>query len=118
MEQRMGDKLIFAVLQGADYDETVEELTRNGFFITMLSSTGGFLKKKSTTIMIGTSADRVENALEILKNKAGHRQETVYQNVPMSVEQQYPSALPVVPVVREAGGVTVFVLDLGRIEKF
>ena len=34
-------KLILAVLQGDDYDNTVSELNKAGFFVTMLSSTGG-----------------------------------------------------------------------------
>ena len=38
-------KLILSVLQGDDYDNTVSELNKAGFFVTMLSSTGGFLKK-------------------------------------------------------------------------
>ena len=46
-------KLILAVLQGDDYADTVDELNRGGFFATVLSSTGGFLKKKSMTLMIG-----------------------------------------------------------------
>ena len=54
-----GNKLIFAVLQGEDYDSTVYELNQAGFFVTLLSSTGGFLKKKSTTVMIGVEEEKV-----------------------------------------------------------
>lgn len=43
MEQHSG-KLVLAILQGEDYEDTVYELNQNGFFVTMLSSTGGFLK--------------------------------------------------------------------------
>lgn len=38
-------KLIFAVLQGDDYSETVYALNQNGIELTVLNSTGGFLKK-------------------------------------------------------------------------
>ena len=38
----MHNKLILAVVQEDDYDATVSELNQNGFFVTMLSSTGGF----------------------------------------------------------------------------
>ena len=34
----------FGYPQGEDYEDTVYELNQNGFFVTMLSSTGGFLK--------------------------------------------------------------------------
>lgn len=36
-------KMLLAVIQGDDYTATVDELNRNGFFATVLSSTGGFL---------------------------------------------------------------------------
>ena len=39
------NKMIMAVVQEDDYDTTVSELNKQGFFVTMLSSTGGFWKK-------------------------------------------------------------------------
>ena len=39
-------KMVLAVLQGDDYADTVDELNRDGFSATILSSTGGFLKEK------------------------------------------------------------------------
>ena len=65
MENESKNKLILAVLQGEDYDDTVYELNRNGFFATLLSSTGGFLKKRSVTLMIGVSADKADQVLAI-----------------------------------------------------
>ena len=77
MEQHSG-KLVLAILQGEDYEDTVYELNQNGFFVTMLSSTGGFLKKHSTTIMIGVEEPRLDEVLDILKRRAGQRKATVY----------------------------------------
>ena len=57
-------KLVLAVLQGSDSDNTIRNLNERGFMVTVLSSTGGFLKKKSTTVMIGVEEDRLEEALE------------------------------------------------------
>ena len=51
-------KLVLAVLQGSDSDNTIRNLNERGFMVTVLSSTGGFLKKKSTTVMIGVEAGR------------------------------------------------------------
>ena len=53
MSEKTGGKLIFAVLQGDDYSETVYALNQHGISVTMLNSTGGFLKKRSVTVMIG-----------------------------------------------------------------
>ena len=106
------NKLILAVVQEDDYDTTVSELNQNGFFVTMLSSTGGFWKKKNITIML-----RLEDALSILKQCAGKRKQTIYSNVTMPTGSQYAVAMPSVPVNVELGGVTVFIMDLERLEK-
>ena len=58
-------KLVLAVLQGSDSDNTIRNLNERGFMVTVLSSTGGFLKKKSTTVMIGVEEDRLEEALDV-----------------------------------------------------
>lgn len=109
-------KLILAVLQGDDYADTVDELNRGGFFATVLSSTGGFLKKKSTTVMIGVEEDRLDSALELLQKYAGRRKETVYQSVTMPHGEM--SSVPPVPMEVMAGGAAVFILTLDDIRKF
>ena len=110
------NKLILAVVQEDDYDTTVGELNQNGFFVTMLSSTGGFWKKKNITIMLGVEESRLDEALSILKQCAGKRKQTIYSNVTMPTGSQYAVAMPSVPVNVELGGVTVFIMDLERLE--
>ena len=105
------------MVQEDDYDTTVSELNQNGFFVTMLSSTGGFWKKKNITIMLGVEEARLEDALSILKQCAGKRKQTIYSNVTMPTGSQYAVAMPSVPVNVELGGVTVFIMDLERLEK-
>ena len=118
MSAEANNKLILAILQGDDYADTVSELTHNGFFVTLLNTTGGFLRKKSTTVMIGVSNERLQEVLDILKHCAGHRKQTVYhQSAAMHQSGKMPS-VPLVPVTVDAGGVTVFILDLQSIEKF
>ena len=65
------EKMIFAVLSGRDCAETVQDLNAHGFYATLLSTTGGFLRKKSVTLMIGLEAERLDEALSILKCHAG-----------------------------------------------
>ena len=52
-------KLILAIIQSADEADTVQELNAKGFFVTKLSTTGGFLKAKNTTLLIGTEDEKV-----------------------------------------------------------
>ena len=105
-------KLVLAVLQGSDSDNTIRNLNERGFMVTVLSSTGGFLKKKSTTVMIGVEEDRLED----LQKYAGHRKETVYQSVTMPHGEM--SAVPPVPMEVMAGGAAVFIVSLDDIRKF
>lgn len=113
----MKKKLIFAILQGDDYADTIDELNHNGFFATILSSTGGFLKKKSVTVMIGVDEDKVQQVLDILKHCAGHRQQMTYSDVSMSAGGHAPQ-IPLVPVPVNVGGVVVFILNLDDLQKF
>ena len=110
-------KLILAVLQGDDYADTVDELNRSGFFATVLSSTGGFLKKRSVTLMIGVEERQVQAVLDILKQCAGRRQQMTYSDLSMSAGGPSPS-LPMMPVQMNVGGVVVFVMDLDDLKKY
>lgn len=117
MSSEAKNKLILAILQEEDYADTISELNQNGFFVTLLNSTGGFLRKKSTTVMIGVPKEKLRQALDILRHYAGRRRQTVYQKAAIPHTSNF-SALPMVPMEVDVGGVTVFVLDLEDIEKF
>lgn len=117
MEPKKQQKLILAVLTGDDYEDTIHDLTQNGFFVTVLNSSGGFFRKKNVTIMIGTDESKCPEVLEILKADAGIREKTTYQNVTaMGYEQM--SLVPPIPIKTTGGGTTVFIMDLCSIEKF
>lgn len=117
MDKAAKKKLLLAVIQSDDCPDTVDDLNRAGFFATILSSTGGFLKKRSTTLMIGVEEPRVQAALDILRQCAGRRRQTTYSNLTMSAGGPNP-AVPLVPVQIDAGGAAVFILDLDDIQKF
>ena len=51
-----------------------------------------------------------------MKQCAGKRKQTIYSNVAMPTGSQYAAAMPSVPVNVELGGVTVFVMDLEKLE--
>ena len=105
------EKMIFAVLSGRDCAETVQDLNAHGFYATLLSTTGGFLRKKSVTLMIGLDAKRLDEALSILKCHAGERMETTF--LPTVSTGGSP-----VPVKVHAGGTTVFILNVEGFLKF
>ncbi len=106
------EKMILAVLSGDDAESLVYDLGEHGFYSTMLSSTGGFLRKRSVTLMIGLEEKRLEEALEILKKHAGARLETAYLSPNGSV------GMAAVPVKVYSGGIAAFVLNVDRCVKF
>ena len=66
-DMEKGYQLIIAILQKDDFEETSSELAQHGFFMTRLSSSGGFLRKENVTIMIGVEDGRHDEVMDILK---------------------------------------------------
>lgn len=110
-------KLIFAIIHDDDSNRVTEELNRNEFSVTRLATTGGFLRKGNTTLLIGTEEERVESAIDLIKQNCGQRKQIVY-NTPYT-----PAGVPgvasygVVPITVEAGGAIIFVLDVEQYVK-
>ena len=65
-------KLIIAIVQDEDASRLISSLMNEGYGVTKLATTGGFLNGKNTTLMIGTGDDRVAGAIEIIQKMAGY----------------------------------------------
>lgn len=111
-------KMIFAIMSSEDVDETVEELNKKSYWVTKLSTTGGFLKTKNVTLVIGTEDENVPAAVKIIKECAGKRQAVKYTMPTMTSGNMAPGAGTMVPIDTMVGGCTVFVLDVAQYEKF
>ena len=61
-------KLIVAIMRDSDTDIVSSALTSEGFRIASVASTGGFLRRGQTTALIGVEDEKVEEALEIIRN--------------------------------------------------
>lgn len=120
MESKEALKLVLAILSKEDYDTVISELNEHGIFVTKLSTSGGFLKRENVTAMIGVPAAKLPETLEILRKRAGKRTETGYAVPPTSAPIPgipFMQTGAFVPVAREVGGVTIFVLDVDQMEK-
>ena len=60
-------KLILAIVNNDDSALASSALTDEGYSVTKLSTTGGFLMVGNTTLIIGTDDDKVQGAIDILK---------------------------------------------------
>jgi len=60
-------KLIIAVVQNQDADDVVDSLVQAEYRATRFASTGGFLRRGNTTIMIGVQDNQVDHVIEVLQ---------------------------------------------------
>lgn len=63
-------KLVIAVIQNEVADMVVDALLEADFRTTRLASTGGFLRRGNTTLMIGAEEDQVDLVLDLIKQSA------------------------------------------------
>ena len=96
-----------------DYSEVLQdELADAGHRYTKLDSTGGFLRKGNTTLLVGVDDDQMDSVLEIIRATCKTRQELITtQPMPMS------PGLAVPPIEVMAGGATVFVVQVEHFER-
>lgn len=108
-------KLIIAVVQDQDSNRLAKALLEHNFRTTKLASTGGFLRSGNTTFMIGTEENRVEKALQIIKENCSSREQLVAPSSPMGGNAD--SYVPY-PIEVQVGGATVFVLPVDNFLQF
>ena len=106
-------KLIIAIVNRDDSAEVQEALTEGGFFVTKLSTTGGFLKKGNTTFFIGTNDDKVDGAIDIIR---AHAKKRVIKEPTVPPTEMGEFFTPIMVDVL-VGGATVFVVNVDRFEK-
>ncbi len=85
-------KLIIAIVHHTDGEEMLHALTDDGFGVTRIASSGGFLRRGNATLLIGLPEERVSAAIQLIREH---------------------SAPPVDPSLKRA---TIFVLNVERYE--
>lgn len=77
-------KMIVAILRDKDNEAVSQALISGGFRVTRIASTGGFLRRGSSTLMIGVDDARVDDAIEAIKasvspaDQEGHKSATLF----------------------------------------
>ena len=90
----------------------VINLTRAGYQVTKLATTGGFLLAGNTTFICGVEEEKVDDVIDIISKQSSRRTQIVPSTSTMDVGMY--SSFPVEVTV---GGSTIFVLNVDRFEK-
>ena len=105
-------KMIMAIVSNEDNSKVSSSLNTSGFFVTKLSSTGGFLMSGNTTLLIGTDDDKVDSVIDIIKTHSKKRTRMVASSSSFGMDMSMS-----IPVEVSVGGATIFVLNVDKFEK-
>ncbi len=105
-------KLVLSIVSNDDSSVVSAALTKEGFSVTKLATTGGFLRVGNTTFLVGVEDEKVDTVIEIIKKQS--RKRTQMMPTTSSYEGGMFSAYPVEVTV---GGATIFVLNVDHFEK-
>jgi len=106
-------KAVVAVVQGQDTIKLGNALRQKNIPFTTIDSTGGFLRERNSTFMMGTSDDQLQRVLDVISANCHTRSEYV---------SSYPSAFDPAefymprPIEVQVGGASVWVLDVEYFE--
>lgn len=104
-------KLIIAVIHDEDAHALMDGLSAAGYMCTKMASTGGLLKNGNTTVFLGVDEEKVDSALEIIKEHCQtNKQMTLITPPSVNVIE----SVITYPIEVTVGGATVFVLDVDQ----
>lgn len=106
-------KMILGILNNDDAPVVIQHLNKAGFFVTRLSTSGGFLRAGNVTILVGVNEDSVQKVIDIIHQYSRSRK----QLMPTTTEAGV-GFFPTMPVEVQVGGATIFVLNVENFEKF
>ena len=106
-------KLILAVVPNDDSIKATAALTNEGFIVTRLATTGGFMMVGNTTLLIGTEDSSIDKIKNVLKEYCSERKQIC------STTDSYGRGMKSNGIAEETtvGGATMFVLNVESYEK-
>ncbi len=107
-------KLIIAIVQDEDSSRLVSSLMNEGYSVTKLATTGGFLRSGNTTLMIGVDEDKLDGAIHVIEKMCKSRKQIATSPSPVAGTTGVYVPYPIEVMV---GGATVFVLNVEQFVK-
>lgn len=110
-------KLVFAIVHDEDGPKVMEELNKNGFSVTKMCSSGGFLKAGNTTLLVGVEEDKLEDVIAIIEKKSKSRKQVINTPATPGGMNGINGMYMPYPVEVTVGGATIFVVDVEKFHK-
>ena len=107
-------KLVIAIVQDEDASRLISSLMSEGYGVTKLATTGGFLRSGNTTLLVGVEDEKLESAMGVIEKVCKSRKQIATAPSPISGTTGVYVPYPIEVMV---GGATIFVLDVERFTK-
>lgn len=107
-------KLIIAIVQDEDASRLVSSLMNEGYGVTKLATTGGFLRAGNTTLLVGVDDDKYEGAMAIIDKVCKSRKQVATSPSPVAGTTGVYVPYPIEVMV---GGAIIFVLNVDKFVK-
>lgn len=107
-------KLLVIIISDVDSDGLVKAMVGRGLAATKIGSTGGFLRRGNTTLLVGVPQSEVDAVLAMVGKLCPARTEILTLGaLPLAGEVPFMGE----PVEVRVGGAVVFVLNVERFER-
>ena len=107
-------KLIIAIVQDEDSSRLISTLMNEGFSVTKLATTGGFLRSGNTTLLLGVDDSKFDAAMTVIEKVCKSRKQIATSPSPMAGSAGVYAPYPIEVMV---GGATIFVLNVEQFMK-
>jgi uncharacterized protein YaaQ len=105
--QNIINKLVIIIVASIQSSQLMHQLTQNGYYFTLIDSSGGFLQESTVCLLIGLNQDRLITLLDIIRKYcATHR-----QYIPARGDVSQMQGQPLM-IEAQVGGATVYALDV------
>ena len=107
-------KLIIAIVQDEDASRLIGNLMNEGFGVTKLATTGGFLRSGNTTLLLGVDDQKFDAAMGVIEKVCKSRKQIATSPSPVAGTTGVYVPYPIEVMV---GGATVVVLNVEQFIK-
>ncbi len=108
-------KLVIAIVQDEDASRLITNLMNEGYSVTKLATTGGFLRAGNTTLLLGVDDTRFDGCMAIIEKVCKSRKQIATSPVTMGGTTGMYAPYPIEVTV---GGATVFVMTVDQFVKY